>query len=208
MRLPQAAPKNFVVQLDLAKILLMPLDLGPGQLDPTHLQVLTTSLSNSFVVIAVPELSYQNLVPPTTYPGGCAGARECNRATHHHQRATRGSHLLPRPRAGSRFQLAARSNSSVLTRPQVAIAAQHISRKGTTQRQVECFHMSVTITDALTVSYLQVRLALRPAHDTLSKLLGVEVAEEQARSPSELEAQYLLGVVASAQGDVEEGRRR
>lgn len=68
--------------------------------------------------------------------------------------------------------------------------------------------MSVSITDALAMSYLQVRLALRPAHDTLSKLLGVEVAEEQARSPSELEAQYLLGVVASAQGDVEEGRRR
>lgn len=63
MRLPQAAPKNFVVQLDLAKILLMPLDLGPGQLDPTHLQVLTTS-SNSFVAIAIPDFHHTRISCP------------------------------------------------------------------------------------------------------------------------------------------------
>ena len=52
------------------------------------------------------------------------------------------------------------------------------------------------------------RLALRPAHDTLLALLEGDEAAEQNSSPSEFEAQYLLGVVSSAQGNVEEGRRR
>ena len=145
----QAAPNNFVVQLDLAKTLLMPLDRGPGQLDSTHLQVLMphARLSRLAMVLARPALSWHAFgrmyIPKTT--GGCAGAGECCRDADDHERATYGSRVQPCARAGLFLFFA--FGVGLLSRPgsfalsaslhaQVAIAAQHIGHNDTTQRQV------------------------------------------------------------------------